>query len=73
VSPAAAAAAAARQQAYDALPPGGAFIAVEVLIDDARRANLWGLMMSLDMLMEFEGENSFDYSFQVRACVLCMI
>ncbi|KAF6250908.1 O-methyltransferase-domain-containing protein [Scenedesmus sp. NREL 46B-D3] len=35
----------------------------KVLIDDARQANLWGLMMSLDMLLEFEGENSFDYSF----------
>jgi hypothetical protein len=55
------------------LPPGGAFIAIEVLIDDGRRSNLWGLMMSLDMLMEFEGENSFDYSFQVGGgvAVLC--
>jgi hypothetical protein len=38
-----------------------------VLIDNARKDNLWGLMMSLDMLMEFEGENSFDYSFEVCA------
>ena len=46
--------------AYDALPPGGAFIAVEALIDDARRENTFGLLMSLNMLIEF-GE-AFDYS-----------
>ncbi|WIA41050.1 hypothetical protein OEZ86_004686 [Tetradesmus obliquus] len=52
------------RKAFAGLPPGGAFIAVEVLIDDGRRDNLWGLVMSLDMLLEFEGENSFDYSFE---------
>jgi len=46
--------------AYDALPPGGAFIAVEALIDDARRENVFGLLMSLNMLIEF-GE-AFDFS-----------
>jgi cyclopropane fatty-acyl-phospholipid synthase-like methyltransferase len=46
--------------AYDALPPGGAFIAVEALIDDARRENVFGLLMSLNMLIEFGG--AFDYS-----------
>ena len=46
--------------AYEALPPGGAFIAVEALIDDARRENTFGLLMSLNMLIEF-GE-AFDYS-----------
>ncbi len=46
--------------AYDALPAGGAFIAVEALIDDARRENVFGLLMSLNMLIEF-GE-AFDYS-----------
>jgi hypothetical protein len=46
--------------AYDALPPGGAFIAIEALIDDARRENAFGLLMSLNMLIEF-GE-AFDYS-----------
>ncbi len=46
--------------AYDALPPGGALIAVEALIDDARRENVFGLLMSLNMLIEF-GE-AFDYS-----------
>ncbi|HEU0207378.1 MAG TPA: methyltransferase [Candidatus Udaeobacter sp.] len=46
--------------AYDALPGGGAFIAVEALIDNARRENVFGLLMSLNMLIEF-GE-AFDYS-----------
>jgi predicted O-methyltransferase YrrM len=47
-------------KAYDALPPGGAFIAIEMLIDDARRENVFGLMMSLNMLIEFG--DAFDYS-----------
>jgi hypothetical protein len=46
--------------AYDALPDGGAFIAIEALIDDARRENVFGLLMSLNMLIEF-GE-AFDYT-----------
>ena len=41
------------RKAYDALPAGGAFIAVEAIIDDARRENAFGLMMSLNMLIEF--------------------
>lgn len=48
------------QAAYDALPPGGAFVAIEALIDDARRENVHGLMMSLNMLIEFG--DAFDYS-----------
>ncbi|MFW2386977.1 MAG: methyltransferase [Polyangiales bacterium] len=46
--------------AYDALPPGGAFIVVEALIDDARRENSFGLLMSLNMLIEFG--DAFDYT-----------
>jgi hypothetical protein len=46
--------------AYDALPPGGAFVVIENLIDDARRENAFGLMMSLNMLIEF-GE-AFDFT-----------
>ena len=46
--------------AYDALPRGGAFIAVEALIDNPRRENVFGLLMSLNMMIEF-GE-AFDYS-----------
>jgi predicted O-methyltransferase YrrM len=46
--------------AYDALPPGGALVAIEALIDDARRENVQGLMMSLNMLIEFG--DAFDYT-----------
>ena len=46
--------------AYEALPPGGALVAIEALIDDARRENVFGLLMSLNMLIEF-GE-AFDFS-----------
>ena len=46
--------------AYDALPEGGAFIIIENLIDDARRENVFGLLMSLNMLIEFG--NAFDYT-----------
>jgi len=46
--------------AYDALPEGGAFIAVENLIDNARRENAFGLLMSLNMLIEFG--DAFDYT-----------
>ena len=46
--------------AYDALPPGGALVAIEAIIDDARRENAFGLLMSLNMLIEF-GE-AFDYT-----------
>jgi hypothetical protein len=46
--------------AYDALPPGGAFIAVENIIDDARRENAFGLLMSLNMLIEFG--DAFDFT-----------
>jgi hypothetical protein len=46
--------------AYDALPAGGAFIVVENLIDDARRENVFGLLMSLNMLIEFG--DAFDYT-----------
>ena len=47
-------------KAYDALPQGGALIAVEHLIDNDRRENLVGMLMSLNMLIEF-GE-AFDYT-----------
>ena len=41
------------QKAYDALPEGGAFVVIEALIDDERRKNAFGLLMSLNMLIEF--------------------
>jgi hypothetical protein len=48
------------RKAFDALPPGGAFVIIENLIDDARRTNAFGLLMSLNMLIEF-GE-AFDFT-----------
>ncbi|MBC8002090.1 MAG: methyltransferase [Opitutaceae bacterium] len=47
-------------KAYDALPKGGAFLVYEALIDDDRRQNAFGLLMSLNMLIETRG--GFDYT-----------
>ena len=47
-------------KAYRALPPGGVFVAIENIIDDERRQHAFGLMMSLNMLIEF-GE-AFDFT-----------
>ena len=46
--------------AYEALPVGGAFVAIESIIDDARRKNALGLMLSLNMLIEVG--DGFDYT-----------
>jgi hypothetical protein len=46
--------------AYEALPAGGVFIAVENLIDDRRRQNVFGLLVSLTMLIEFG--DAFDFT-----------
>ncbi len=48
------------RKAYDALPEGGSFIVYEALIDDDRSQNAFGLMMSLNMLIETPG--GFDFS-----------
>ncbi len=47
-------------KAYDALPVGGALIVYEAIIDDDRSKNAFGLMMSLNMLIETPG--GFDYT-----------
>jgi hypothetical protein len=47
-------------KAYEALPAGGAFIVYESIIDDDRSKNAFGLMMSLNMLIETPG--GFDYT-----------
>ena len=41
------------QSANKALPEGGAMVVIESIIDDDRRKNAFGLMMSLNMLVEF--------------------
>jgi hypothetical protein len=48
------------KKAYEALPDGGALIVYEAIIDDERRRNAFGLLMSLNMLIETPG--GFDYS-----------
>jgi O-methyltransferase domain/Dimerisation domain len=48
------------QKAYDALPVGGALIVYDAIIDDQRRENAFGLLMSLTMLIETPG--GFDYT-----------
>jgi hypothetical protein len=48
------------KKAFDALPTGGALIVFEALIDDDRRENTLGLLMSLNMLIETPG--GFDYT-----------
>ena len=47
-------------KAYEALPPGGALVVYESIIDDDRSKNAFGLMMSLNMLIETPG--GFDYT-----------
>lgn len=48
------------RKAYEALPLGGALIVHEALIDDARTQNAFGLLMSLNMLIETPG--GFDFT-----------
>ena len=48
------------RKAYAALPPGGALIVHERLIDDERRANAAALLASLNMLIMTEG--GFDFT-----------
>jgi len=48
------------KKSYAALPPGGAVVVYEAIIDDDRSKNAFGLMMSLNMLIETKG--GFDYS-----------
>ena len=48
------------RKAYDALPRGGALIVYDAIIDDERRQNAFGLLMSLNMLIETR--EGFDYT-----------
>jgi precorrin-6B methylase 2 len=47
-------------KAFEAISPGGALIVYEAIIDDDRSKNAFGLMMSLNMLLETPG--GFDYT-----------
>jgi predicted nicotinamide N-methyase len=48
------------KKSFDALPAGGAVIVYDAMIDDDRRENAFGLLMSLNMLIETTG--GFDYT-----------
>lgn len=48
------------RKAYNSLPTGGALVVYEAIIDDDRSKNAFGLMMSLNMLIETPG--GFDYT-----------
>jgi hypothetical protein len=48
------------RKAYEALPEGGALVVYEAIIDDERRQNAFGLLMSLNMLIETPA--GFDYT-----------
>ena len=47
-------------KAFEAVRPGGALIVYECIIDDDRAQNAFGLLMSLNMLIETPG--GFDYT-----------
>lgn len=49
------------QKAYDSLPEGGSLVVIENIIDDNRSENVFGLLMSLNMLIETE--EGYDFSF----------
>ncbi|MCM4171401.1 methyltransferase domain-containing protein [Arenibacter sp. TNZ] len=48
------------KKAYDALPKGGAFVVIENIIDNERSKNAFGLLMSLNMLIETA--EGYDFS-----------
>jgi O-methyltransferase/methyltransferase family protein len=48
------------RKAYHALPDGGALIVYDAIIDDDRRDNSFGLLMSVNMLIETQ--QGFDYT-----------
>jgi hypothetical protein len=48
------------RKVYDTLPAGGVLIAIENVIDNERRQNTFGMLMSLNMLIE--NGDAFDYT-----------
>jgi predicted O-methyltransferase YrrM len=53
---------------YDAMPANGVLIAIDNLIDDERRENTIGMLMSLNMLLELGGAAEFSYAEFQRWC-----
>jgi hypothetical protein len=50
------------KKAFAALPPGGAFICIENIIDNDRSQNAFGLLMSLNMLIETKTGADFTFN-----------
>lgn len=48
------------KRSWNALPKGGAFVVIENIIDDERRKNAFGMMMSLNMLLNTTGGFNFS-------------
>ena len=48
------------RKSFEALPAGGALVVYDSIIDDERRTNAFGLLMSLNMLIETA--DGFDYT-----------
>lgn len=48
------------EKIYDAVNAGGTFVAIDNIIDDERRENTFGLLMSLNMLVQYG--DAFDYT-----------
>ena len=51
----------ADKKTYEALPEGGALVAIEKVIDDERKQNAFGMVMSLNILIETG--TGFNYTF----------
>jgi O-methyltransferase/methyltransferase family protein len=47
------------RKAFDALPDGGELAVIELILDDERRGNTMGLLMSVNMLIESDGGFNF--------------
>jgi len=56
------------RKAFDAIPKGGALVVYEAIIDDDRSKNAFGLLMSLNMLIETSG----GFDFTGRDCMAWM-
>ena len=55
-------------KAYNALPKGGALVVIENVIDDYRKSNAFGLLTSLNMLIEtYEGYDFTAMDFEIWA------
>jgi O-methyltransferase domain len=50
------------RKAFAALPDHGVFVIIDTIIDNDRRSNMFGLCLSVHMLLEFGVDGGFDYT-----------